>query len=183
METGADSGAGGAGLPEARVAELRRQLLAAVRRACPSWLASRAEDIVQTAILRLVGAYERSGGNPEHGASYLKRVAYNATVDEMRKHFRSREAPVEEPSELDQVAAPAAGPEDRAAALDVHVGLRDCLGNLAEPRRMAVACHLQGYSVPEAAGFLGWTKKKTEHLVRRGLMELRTCLAGKGLKP
>ena len=72
---------------------------------------------------------------------------------------------------------------DLSTALDVHEGLRDCLGNLAEPRRMAVACHLQGYSVPEAAGFLGWTRKKTEHLVRRGLMDLRTCLAGKGLTP
>jgi RNA polymerase sigma factor (sigma-70 family) len=173
----------GCALPEERIAELRGQLLAAVRRACPSWLASRAEDIVQTSILRVVAAYERSGGNPQHGASYIKRVAYNATVDEMRKHFRSREAPVEEPAELDQVAAGAAGPDDRAAALEVHEGLRHCLGKLAEPRRMAVACHLQGYSVPEAAGFLGWTRKKTEHLVRRGLMDLRTCLAGKGLTP
>ena len=46
-----------------------------------------------------------------------------------------------------------------------------------------LACHLQGYSVAEASGFLGWTKKKTEHLVRRGMADLRSCLAEKGIAP
>ena len=75
------------------------------------------------------------------------------------------------------------GPEERAKAAEIHEALRACLGVLIRPRRIAVACHLQGYSVPEAATFTGWSKKKTEHLLRRGLEDLRGCLTRKGLSP
>jgi len=173
----------GATLPERQVAELRGQLLGAVRRSSPPWLASQAEDIVQTAMIRILAAHRKSGGNLELRPSYLKRAAYNATVDEMRKRFRRNEVSVEEGPEPGHVSARPDDPESRAAALEIHSGIRDCLGDLLRSRRVAVACHLQGYSVPEASRFLGWSPKKTEHLVRRGMEELRTCLTSKGLKP
>lgn len=183
MESGSGSAETGAPLSEEGVAELRAQLLAAVRRSCPPWLSGHAEDIAQAATLRVLAAMEKSGGRLEPNPSYLKKAAYSAAVDEMRRHFRRREQPVEERSDLEQVPARSVPPDRAIAALEIHGGLRDCLGSMLRARRAAVACHLQGYSVPETARFLGWTAKKTEHLVRRGLADLRTCLAAKGLTP
>jgi len=169
--------------PEVWVAQLRRQLLALVRRSCPVWLANQAEDIVQAALIRLLDAHRKSGGNLPQNPSYLSRVAYNAMVDEVRRHFKRKEVPEDEPLRLDHTAAATVQPEQRAAATEIHEGIRDCLAAMIPSRRMSVACHLLGYSVPEAARFLGWTPKKVEHLIHRGLADLRTCLTGKGLNP
>ena len=50
-------------------------------------------------------------------------------------------------------------------------------------RRLAVMLHLQGHPVAEAARILGWTVKRTENLVYRGLADLRHCLICKGHRP
>ena len=60
---------------------------------------------------------------------------------------------------------------------EIDRGITDCLGRLPQPRRLAVTLFLQGYTVPEAGRLLGWTTKKTEHLVSRGLEGLRGCLS------
>jgi RNA polymerase sigma-70 factor (ECF subfamily) len=125
----------------------------------------------------------RSGGIRGISASYLSRVAYNAVVDEMRRRFRRAEVPAGDSGLLDDHPRGSAGPEDRLCAAEIHEALGMCLGAMRRPRRIAVACHLQGYSVPEAATFAGWSKKKTEHLVRRGMDDLRRCLTEKGLEP
>jgi RNA polymerase sigma factor (sigma-70 family) len=170
-------------LPDERVAQLRRQLLVSVRRSCPGWLADRAEDIVQATLIRLLDAHRKSGGNLPLNPSYLSRVAYNAMVDEVRRHFKRKEVPEDERLRLDHTAASTVNPERGAIATEIHQGIRDCLAAMIPSRRMSVACHLIGYSVPETARFLGWTPKKVEHLIRRGLADLRACLATKGLTP
>jgi RNA polymerase sigma factor (sigma-70 family) len=163
---------------------VRRKLLSCVARSSPRWLADQAEDIVQTALLRLLPANtDRGGGIQKVSSSYLSRVAYNAVVDEMRRRFRRPEVQPGEEKSLDGNPSGSAGPEEKARAAEIHEALRNCLKRMIRPRRIAVACYLQGYSVPEAAAFTGWSKKKTEHLLRRGLENLRACLAGKGLKP
>lgn len=160
----------------------RRLLLASVRRTCPRWLADQAEDIVQTALLQLLDAQRRTGGNPAPSPSYIRRVAYHATVDEIRRRFRRKEAPGGEAA-LHETADRGVGTEAGARALEIHLGIQSCLGRLVRPRRLAVACYLAGYTTPEAARFLGWTVKRAEHLVLRGLRDLRQCLTEKGLTP
>jgi RNA polymerase sigma-70 factor (ECF subfamily) len=169
-------------LSDEQIAGLRRDLYLSVRRSCPAWLAAQVEDIVQTALMRVLAVHKKGGGNPRFGASYLKRAAYSATVDEMRKHFRRGERQEGE-AEMERTPSATVDPERRSAALDIHHGIRDCMAAMLQPRRLAVACHLMGYSVPEAARFLGWTPKRTEHLVRRGLQDLRGCLSTKGIEP
>jgi RNA polymerase sigma-70 factor (ECF subfamily) len=68
-------------------------------------------------------------------------------------------------------------------ALEIDRGNRDCLRRIVRPRRLAVVCNLHGHSAPETARLLGWTVKKVEHLVSRGLHDLRACLERKGLVP
>jgi RNA polymerase sigma-70 factor (ECF subfamily) len=77
----------------------------------------------------------------------------------------------------------APGPERQYAAGQVGRAIRDCLLGLVTDRRLAVALHLQGHSVPQAAALLGWDRKRTENLVYRGLADLRACLEKKGVSP
>jgi RNA polymerase sigma-70 factor (ECF subfamily) len=165
--------------------EIRRRVSAAVRRHCPGWLAGQAEDIVQNSVLRLLRTLERSDGNRTFSSVYLEKSVCGAVVDEIRRACRRREQTVEdiEAMSMEISTARAPNPEHGASSREVARGIVDCLQRLAKPRRMAVALYLHGCTVPEAAGRLGWTLRKTESLVYRGLANLRTCLDGKGLRP
>ena len=171
--------------PSDPAAELRSVLLRAVRRACPRWLADRAEDLAQAAVIRVLEA--RREGNDPLPASYLYKVAYTTLIDEIRRLRRRPEVPLEEGADDGGVSAPAGpSPRDPAALLaaaEVGRAIEGCLAHLAEPRRLAVTLHLQGHTVPEAAALLGWEEKRTENLVYRGMAELRRCLEDKGVTP
>ncbi len=167
-------------LTDEECARLRQQIARSVARVCPRWLSAQAEDIVQIALIRVVDILRAREGNEPLSASYLSRVAYTTTVDEIRRLRRRREVPLEEGAEERHEGA---GPEEARAGSEIGEGLRDCLGRLAEPRRLTVTLHLQGHTVPEAARLLGWTDKRVENLVYRGLADLRRCLASKGLTP
>jgi RNA polymerase sigma factor (sigma-70 family) len=167
-------------LSDAAAAELRRTLLAAARRSCPSWMRGQLEDIVQTAMTRVLSRSIPAGSLP---AAYFHRMGYTAVVDEMRRHFRRREVAVGDRNDLDRL--PQAVDQGPSPGTDSETGraIWDCLARLIPPRRCAVAYHLQGYSMPETARQLGWTAKKAEHLARRGLLDLRDCLMKKGIQP
>ncbi|HSF44193.1 MAG TPA: RNA polymerase sigma factor [Thermoanaerobaculia bacterium] len=182
LEPESDSPAGqGSG---ADYAELRAELARAVRRLCPRWLASRAEDLVQVALLRIFELRQRSEQERELSSFYLKRVAYSAMVDEIRRLERRRESPLEtDDGEPLPLASESPGPEKLQEGREMGEGIRDCLGALLRPRQLAVTLYLQDVSVVEAARLLGWELKHTRNLVYRGLGDLRRCLQGKGFHP
>ena len=163
--------------------DLRVRILAAVRRACPGRLSAQVDDIVQTVLARLVLAPRSGEGNPRFSAMYIRKAAYGATVDELRRLGRRREDPLDVEAEADRIASRDAGPEKVAASAEIGRGIRECLTRLVRPRRLAVTLYLQGCSVPESAGLLGWSAKRTENLVYRGLADLRRCLTTKGMRP
>jgi RNA polymerase sigma-70 factor (ECF subfamily) len=158
-------------------------MLAVARRACPRWLADQAEDIVQAAILRVMKARQKSGEDPDAPASYLMRAVHTATIDEIRRQFRRPEVSEGASSMVERSPSPFPHPEMRTAAKEIDLGIRDCLARLARSRRRAVTLYLLGHSMREAGQMLGWTPKRAEHLVYRGLADLRTCLSAKGMKP
>jgi RNA polymerase sigma-70 factor (ECF subfamily) len=164
--------------------QLRADLSRALRRACPSWLDSRRDDLLQTAMLRVLNLQGRSEETTPLASSYLHKVAYAVVVDEMRRGQWRRETALEDDAgPVVQPAASDAGPERRALAAEIARGIHECLSRLALPRRLAVTLHLQGYSFAEAAETLEWSQKRTENLTYRGLADLRNCLASKGLAP
>jgi len=166
-----------------RYENLRRKLARTLAAICPPWLRDRSDDIVQMAMIRIMEIERRSEGNPEFKASYLWKVAYSVMVDEIRKVRRLQEVPLEmNVHDLPGREGPA-DPERNRVRREIGVGIQDCLMQLADSRRAAVALHLQGHSVPDAARVLGWSPKRTENLVYRGLVDLRDCLARKGLNP
>lgn len=157
----------------------------AVARVCPPWLSDRRDDLVQTAMIRVMRITEqerqKGEGNPSLPASYLKRVAYTVTIDEIRRLRARPETTSADASD----AAPGSGvdPEGGALGTEIAHAIRGCLRRLVEARRHAVTLYLLGHSVPESARMLEWTPKKTENSVYRGLADLRRCLTAKGVSP
>jgi len=167
---------------EERLADVRRRLSQAARRVCPPWLALHVEDIVQTALLRVLEAARRKGEeNPVLTSLYLERAAYSATVDEIRRHRRRQEEAMDEASLPEPAGASRPGPEAATESREIAQGINDCLGGLPGARKVAVTLNLQGHSTPEIAALLRWTTKVAENQVYRGLAALRRCLAAKGL--
>jgi RNA polymerase sigma-70 factor (ECF subfamily) len=171
---------------ESRYRTLRGHLDKAIARACPPGLARDRDDLVQAAVLKVMDLERRSSGRRDLSKTYLYRVAHSALVDELRRRQRKAEVSLDEPEALpgvsfEQGTEPA--PDRSAAGLEAGRGIRSCLKGLKRERRLAVTLYLQGHSVPESAELLGWSRKRTENLVLRGLADLRQCLLAKGIRP
>ena len=158
---------------------LRQRLVREVARYCPSRLRGTADDIVQAAWVRLDEARRRDERNREPGASFLAKVAYCATVDEIRRDRRRREVSVDT---LESTALERA-PDATLRAREIGRGIRDCMVTLVPNRGMAATMFLLGHTSPEIGRILGWSLRKTENLVFRGMADLRRCLTSKGITP
>lgn len=158
--------------------DLRRQLTLAVRRVCPPWLSSYHDDLVQTAMIRVI---QREPGESRAGfsTSYLWRVAFTVTIDEIRRQRRRPEDSIDTTDAADTVVG-GSDPEKLAIGREVGRRIQCCLACLGDDRRMAVTLHLQGHSVPEASRYLGWPHKRVANLTYRGLDDLRRCLLVNG---
>ena len=170
-------------LSEDEVAELRRRVVEAVSRVCPAWLAGQAEDIAHNVVMQLLDSLARRGGNRTFSSIYLRKAAHGATVDEIRRRVRRRESALETSTGVERTRSEQPDPERAGVGREIGRAIVDCLGELIVPRRLAVTLVLRGGTVPEAARRLGWSLKRTEHLVYRGLADLRQCLSGKGWTP
>jgi RNA polymerase sigma-70 factor (ECF subfamily) len=138
------------------------------------------------ALLRVMEIQRKKEGAAELNAFYLRRAAYSAMIDEIRRLRRRQEVSLQGGGEEDDEvafdpAAPAPDPERASAGREAGRAIRDCLGRMVPPRRHAVTLNLQGHSVPEIGKLLGWTAKKAENLVYRGMSDLRGCLGEKGI--
>ncbi len=159
---------------------LLEQLRRAVARACPHWQPLERDDVVQAAIVRVIELRRRNPDRTDLSYAYLRRVAYSAFIDEVRKRQRRGEVGLETDDEP-VVVSREPGPERRSSARDIGRAIRDCLATVIKPRRRAVTLHLQGHNVPEIARLLGWDPKRAENLVYRGMADLRKCLVTKGV--
>lgn len=171
--------------------DLQQKLQRAVYRICPAWLVDRRDDLVQMAMIKLMEAHRRQQGKLEEdsgegivaaSSSYLFRVAHSALVDEIRRLRRQRETSLDDD---DNTVEPRDGrdPERNTTSRRTGHAIKDCMGFMKRERRMAVTLYLQGHSVPDASKVLGWSRKRTENLVFRGLDNLRQCLRKKGIQP
>jgi RNA polymerase sigma-70 factor (ECF subfamily) len=168
--------------PPLDFARLREDLKRAVARVCPPWLVDRSEDLVQMASMRLMEIHRKNEGNVEFSSFYLRRAAYSAVIDEIRRLKRRQEVSLDdEDNEVTPPPAESPDPERLTRGRQTGQAIRECMGRMVRPRRLAVTLHLQGHSVGETAKLLGWNAKKAENLVYRGLADLRGCLTAKGI--
>lgn len=167
--------------PAANPVQVQRILRRAVERVCPRELDSEREDLVQTAMVRLL---ERAAGGEDseiRSTSYLVKVAFHTMVDTMRRLNRRRAAGVEElESSRSALAAEVSAPLPRP---EVAPAVQDCLARLVRSRRHAVTLYLQGFSAREAGRMLQLEEKAIRNLIFRGIHDLRRCLVEKGVSP
>jgi RNA polymerase sigma-70 factor (ECF subfamily) len=173
---------------DARWTTLRAALARAVRRQCPRWLSDHAEDLAQAALMKIMAAASAGEGDRALSSFYLYRVAHSALVDEIRRRQRRREVALVERGPDQDLHGPAepraeGDPERDASFRELGAAVRSCLLDMGVDRRRAVMLYLQGHSIPDAGRLLGWSAKRVENLVYRGLADLRRCLVGKGHTP
>jgi RNA polymerase sigma-70 factor (ECF subfamily) len=159
---------------------IRRRLTISVRRVCPRWLADRADDIVQEAMLRVLGQSKKNEQSWEPPASFLWKVAYSATVDEIRRLRRRRESGAEMAELEREGPIERDGPYRASASAELADALGACLAGLREARRLVVGLHLLGHDHAESVARCGWPSKRVRNLLYRGLADLRACLTAKG---
>ena len=167
----------------AEVEQLIAALRRAVARACPPDLASTREDLVQTALVRVLEMEGRGEQNRVRTTSYLWRVAYSEVADELRRLRRRPTVSLEEPiggAQEGEEGSLGGALQAPAGSPALALALRGCLGTLVEQRRAAVVLHLHGFSAEESAQALGRTVKQVQNAAFRGFADLRCCLEAKG---
>ena len=161
---------------------LRARLVRAVTRICPPWLASRSDDIVQDALIKVVEAQKRGEVSGKPAASYLRKVVYYTMIDELRRCQRRSEVCLEDEQTALERTTNGPSPERCVEGKELGRAIRKCLGKLVASRRLAVTLHLQGHSVSDAARLLGWSSKQADNLIYRGMADLRGCLREAGVR-
>jgi RNA polymerase sigma-70 factor (ECF subfamily) len=159
---------------------LRVEVVRAVRKVCPRWLADEAEDLAQITMTRVLGRVRATAGAVAYTPGYLYRAAHSALVDEIRRRRKNREVAVDPDS---QAGPRSIEPDRQAKGREIREAITRCLAALHPPRRRAVMLHLQGHSFAETSTILGCARKRAENLVYRGLADLRACLAARGVEP
>jgi RNA polymerase sigma-70 factor (sigma-E family) len=126
----------------------------------------KAEDLVQTALMKLYVAWPRvqRAGNVD---AYVRRILVNSGIDESRRPWRREEAGLEG---LDPQAVPGPGVEDTAALMDALAALP--LGQ----RRVVVLRHFLGMSVEETASDLQCSPGTVKSQNSRALARLNDLL-------
>ncbi|WP_299050609.1 SigE family RNA polymerase sigma factor [uncultured Nocardioides sp.] len=128
--------------------------------------ASRAEDVLQDALVKLYVAWPRV--RLENAEAYTRRIIVRANLDQVRRPFRSREV-----SGLDGHDR---GEESEASYEDRSV-LHDALRDLPEmQRKVVVLRHWVGLSVRETAQDLGISEGTVKSYCSRGLEKLQAAL-------
>lgn len=158
-----------------------RRVRHAVRRSCPSYLASQADDVAQDVLVQLLKKLERTEGKVDFSSIYLLKAAHGVTVDEIRRRSRRRE---QTGMEDEMLGNEGSGPDPERNALSRSLGreIHLCLEVIIPSRRAAVTLHLFGCAVPEIATRLDCSEKSADNRLYRGMKNLRDCLTGKGLR-
>lgn len=137
------------------------------------------EDVEQEVRVK-IWTFLKKGKKVDNLPSYIKRVAYSKTIDELRKAMKQR--PSSEPESLrrvftgaDQIAAPPRDffPEDLLDESETRETVRRMVDSLSENRRKVLSLFLTGQTIEEIASSLNWERTKVRHLFYRGVEDLR----------
>jgi RNA polymerase sigma-70 factor (sigma-E family) len=126
----------------------------------------KAEDLVQTALMKLYVAWNRvqRDGNVD---AYVRRILVNSGIDESRRPWRREESGLDG---LDPAAAEGIGVDDRQALVQALTKLSP------GQRQVVVLRHFLGLTVDETAADLGCTVGTVKSQNARALAKLNDLL-------
>ncbi|HEU5472172.1 MAG TPA: SigE family RNA polymerase sigma factor [Actinophytocola sp.] len=147
---------------EARAAVLRRTAFLL----CGDW--HKAEDLAQTALVRLYVAWPRLHRDGQVDA-YARKIVVRAAIDDSRRWFRRRETAMGEVPDIQAAAAP---------GVDDVIDVRRALAELPPGQRAAVVLrYWEDLPVAETAQLLGCSEGTVKSQAAKGLAALRRLLA------
>lgn len=157
-------------------AELYRQTSARLFGVCWRMLRDReeSEEVLQevfTTVWRRAATFE-----PERAAAltWLVTLTRNRAIDRLRQR---RERVMDDPIDLERMPDERAGPPAEAEASQDYVRLRDCLEQLESKQRSSVReAFFSGATYKELAERCQVPLPTMKSWIRRGLMQLRSCL-------
>ncbi|GIG67268.1 SigE family RNA polymerase sigma factor [Phytomonospora endophytica] len=137
---------------------------------CGDW--HRAEDVVQTALLRLYRAWNRASRRSVDG--YTRRIIVNLLIDEYRLVWFRR---VHVSDRL-----PDRAPPDTGGGSEQRMVLTEALMRLPKRQRAAVVLRFwEDLSIEQTAKVMGCSNGSVKNLTMRGLATLRGLLAEEDL--
>lgn len=122
----------------------------------------------------------KKGKKVENFPSYIKKIAYTVTVDELRK--MRKQNPTTEPANLKNLylfsnlyltRKKSDSPELLLEDMELRSSLATLINSLGEKRKQVLRLYLAGMSVEEICEFFNWDKTKVRHLLYRGIDDLK----------
>ena len=138
------------------------------------------EEVVQESFAKAFFALgEFGGGRDASFAAWLARIAFNVSYDELRRQKRRPEGALEDLTE--EEAAHLAerlrgGPDAEGAAVSRDLAAKLLARLSPEDRLVLVLLDVEGLSVAEIAGLLGWGGSKVKVRAHRARAHLRRVL-------
>lgn len=140
------------------------------------------EDIEQEVKVK-IWKFLKKGKKVDNFPSYIKRVAYTATIDELRK--MRKQNPISEKIifkniySMDRIKE-IRNPEDTPGSLmeekEIRESLKALIDSLGENRKQVLRLYLVGMSIEEICEFFNWDKTKVRHLLYRGIDDLKEIM-------
>lgn len=139
------------------------------------------EEVVQESFAKAFFALgEFTNKRDASFAAWLARIAFNASYDELRRQKRRPEGALEELSEEEAAGLSrrlrGAGPDAEGAAVSRDLAAKLLARLSPEDRLVLVMFDVEGLSVAEIAGLLGWTGSKVKVRAHRARAHLRRVL-------
>jgi RNA polymerase sigma factor (sigma-70 family) len=137
------------------------------------------EDIEQEVRLR-IWIFLKNGKNVKNLPSYIKKVAYSTTIDELRKLMKQR--PSGETENLRRIFIGSGlvsryardfSPEAKAEDCENKETIMKLINSLSENRKKVLQLYLEGKSIDDICTSLNWEKPRVRHLFYRGIDDLK----------
>lgn len=146
------------------------------------------EDIEQEVKMK-IWKFIKKGKKVEKLSSYIKRITYTTTVDELRK--MRRQVPTRQSDSLKNIYTFSKSvfnkedinlPERFLEDKELKLSLRQLIDCLSDNRKQVLRLYLKGMSVEEICEFLKWDKTKIRHLLYRGIGDIKEKIKNAGNK-
>ena len=138
------------------------------------------EEVVQESFTKAFFALgDFGGGRDASFAAWLARIAFNVSYDELRRQKRRPEGALEELTEEESAHLAErlrGGPDAEGAAVSRDLATKLLARLSPEDRLVLVMLDVEGLSVAEIAGLLGWTGSKVKVRAHRARAHLRRVL-------